>query len=167
MDGKIERAFDSSGIGKKEGKGQQNRVAGFSGDTDGTDRHFTPLLVDSNQGARILGISQSHFYKFMRNNKSVSPVLLGSLNLWRKNDLLRFTGKPRETQSARDVLIDAQEIATLCAISRSMVYKLNEQHAMPEPILDGRTMRWSFQAIQEWIDAGCPKRRKRNRREGR
>ena len=124
------------------------------------DRHFAPLLVDSNQGARILGISLSHFYKFMRDNKTVSPVMVGTLHMWRKNDLLRFTGKAVAPQPVRDILIDAQEIATLCAISRSMVYKLNDQAAMPEPILDGRTMRWSFQAIQEWIGAGCPKRGK-------
>jgi len=131
------------------------------------DRNFTPLLVDSNHGARILGISLSHFYKFMRQNKAVSPVILGTLHMWRKNDLLRFTGKSIEPEPARDILIDAQEIATLCAISRSMVYKLNEQYAMPKPILDGRTMRWSFQAIQEWIDAGCPGRAKRKGRKAR
>ena len=83
--------------------------------------------------------------------------------MWRKSDLLRFTGKSCEPEPARDILIDAQEIATLCAISRSMVYKLNEQYAMPKPILDGRTMRWSFHAIQEWIDAGCTKPKTKRR----
>lgn len=118
-------------------------------------------MVDSNHGARILGISLSHFYKFMRQNKAVSPIMLGSLYMWRKKDLLRFIGKPGDPQSTRDILIDTQEIATLCSISRSMVYKLNEQHAMPEPLMDGRTLRWSYQVIEEWIEAGCPKQQKK------
>ena len=160
MDGKTQRAFDSLGVGKKEGKGKQNCVADHP-DEATVDRNFAPLLVDSNHGARILGISLSHFYKFMRQNKAVDPVILGTLHMWRKRDLLRLTGKSIKPEPARDILIDAQEIATLCAISRSMVYKLNEQDAIPLPIMDGRTMRWSYQAIVEWIDAGCTRRKRR------
>ena len=156
MDGKVKRAFDRSGTGTKEGKGGKNCVTDMPDNTD-TDRHFVPLLVDSNQGARILGISLSHFYKFMRQNKAVSPIMLGSLYMWRKKDLLRFIGKQGDPQAIKDILIDTQEIATLCSISRSMVYKLNEQRLMPEPLMDGRTLRWSFEAIVEWIEAGCPR----------
>jgi predicted DNA-binding transcriptional regulator AlpA len=80
--------------------------------------------------------------------------------MWRRKDLLRFTGKsdaPR--QIAEDILIDAQALAALCSISRSMVYKMNEQAALPQPIQYGRTLRWSFQAIEEWVVLGCPPRR--------
>lgn len=166
MDGKTKRAFDCSGTGTKEGKGGKNHIADTPDSAD-TDRHFVPLLVDSNHGARILGISLSHFYKFMRQNKAVSPIMLGSLFMWRKKDLLRFIGKSGDPQSVKDILIDTQEIAILCSISRSMVYKLNEQRAMPQPLMDGRTLRWSYEAIVEWIDEGCPPRRKQIRKKRR
>ncbi len=121
---------------------------------------FTPLLVDANQGAKILGISLSHFYVFMRKNKTIRPVAVGSLKMWRRKDLSRLTGKPCDQQpgSAEDILIDVVEIGALCSISRSLVYKLNDLEMMPEPILDGRTLRWSLQEIREWVDMGCPKR---------
>ena len=120
---------------------------------------FSPqLLVDAYRGAKILGISVSHFYQFMRRNDSIQTITIGTMQMWRRKDLLRLTGaKNALPQKAEDVLIDAQTIASLCSISRSMVYKLNDLGMMPKPILDGRTLRWSMEVIEEWIDAGCPK----------
>lgn len=163
MVGKNERPVDGRGIGKKEGKSQQNSVIDVSG---GARRHAAPLLVDSNEGARILGISLSHFYKFLRKNPNAPAIMIGSLHMWRRKDLLRFIGKSCDSPPAEDILIDAQAVAALCSISRSMVYKLNDQHMIPEPLQDGRILRWSVQAIEEWVEAGCPERGKRRNRKG-
>ena len=164
----VERAVNSGGIGEKEGKSQQNRVEVNLDAIIGAPGHITPLLVDSNHGARILGVSVSHFYKFMRRNNSAPAIPIGTLQMWRRKDLLRFTGKRDvPTQFPEDVLIDVQMVAALCSISRSMVYKMNEMQALPEPLMYGRTLRWSYQAIEEWIEAGCPKRNKAKGKAGR
>lgn len=165
---KIERANSCRGIGEKEGEGKQNCVMDTRGDDIEVENRIMPLLVDANQGARILGISLSHFYKFIRKNKCAQPITIGSLCMWKREDLLRFMGKPcNRSQALDDILIDAQKVAAICSVSRSMVYKMNEQGILPEPIMDGRTLRWSFQIIEEWIGNGCPPRRKVVRRKGR
>lgn len=117
---------------------------------------LTPLLVDSAEGARILGVSLSTFYKFTRKSENTPMVQIGSLQRWMKKDLLRFTGKAFSHRVAEDFLIDAKAAAKLCAVSRPMFYKLNSQGIVPEPIFDGRTLRWSCQEIVDWIVAGCP-----------
>jgi predicted DNA-binding transcriptional regulator AlpA len=128
---------------------------------------FGSLLVDAGQGAKMLGVSVSHFYKFTRKNPLAQPVTVGTLNMWRRNDLLRFSGKHRSGRLfPEDVLVDARKVAELCSVSRGMVYKLNVLGMMPEPILDGRTLRWSIQEIEEWVNAGCPERGEKNQRKG-
>ncbi len=114
----------------------------------------------------MLGVSVSHFYKFMRKNQCAPPVTVGTLRTWRRADLLRFTGKAQaRSQYPDDVLIDSKIVAHLCSVSRSMVYKLNDQGLMPKPIKNGRTLRWSFQVIEEWVEAGCPPREQQMRNE--
>ena len=130
---------------------------------------ITPLLVDSEQGARMLGVSLTHFYRFMRKQTNAPPVMVGSIHMWKRKDLLRLIGKPCDEQPAGDILIDAKTIAELCSISRGMVYKLNGLGMMPRPAFKGRrALRWDWQEIEEWVEAGCPSRRKaaRQRRGG-
>ncbi len=130
----------------------------------------TPLLVDANQGARLLGVSPAHFYKYMRRRGSTPPVTVGSLNLWRREDLLRITGRPARQNTPEDILIDARTVAELCSVSRSLVYKLNVLGMMPVPVLHGRTLRWSLREIVTWVEGGCRYRGKglrRKRRGGR
>lgn len=115
-----------------------------------------PLLVDATRGAKILGVSVSHFYVFMRRNAAVQPITISSTNMWRRKDILRFTSKADESPIPEDFLVDAQEVAALCSISLSMVYKLKRLGLMPTPFRDGRTSKWSFQEIEKWVDAGCP-----------
>ncbi len=119
-----------------------------------------PLLVDANQGARILGVSPSHFYKFIRKRGSAPPVMVGSLNMWRRKDILRLIGKPCDTEPPEDILINALMVAELCSISRALVYKLNKLGMMPASVLHGRTLRWDWREIGEWVEAGCPPRKK-------
>ena len=150
MGRKIERPDDCRRAGTQEGKGKQNSV--------------TPLLIDSTYGAEILGVSQPGFHRFMAKNKTIRPVTIGTLLLWRRDDLRRLIGKPREPQPAEDILIDALTVATLCSISRSMVYKLNDLGMMPNPIMVGERLRWSSEEIGEWVAAGCPNTGRRTQR---
>lgn len=151
---KTERPIHSRGTGTEKGKSQQNSAAAVHIIKAAED--LTPLLVDSNEGARILGISLSTFYKFTRRNEATPMILISSLQRWKRQDLLRLTGKPISYTIVEDFLIDAKIAAILCSVSRPMFYKLNQLGMVPEPILAGRTLRWSIQDIVEWIEAGCP-----------
>lgn len=126
---------------------------------------LTPLLVDSTEGARILDVSLSTFYKFTRKNENTPMIEIGSLQRWMKKDLLRFTGKAFSYTVGEDFLIDTKTAAMLCAVSRPMFYKMNRLDMTPKPILDGRTLRWSCQEIVDWIEKGCPNRNAKRRRQ--
>ncbi len=81
--------------------------------------------------------------------------MVGSLNMWRREDLLRIIGAPYDQQPPEDILIDALTVAELCSVSRSLVYKLNSLGMMPASVLHGRTLRWNLREIVEWVEAGC------------
>lgn len=154
----IKRPDNSRGIGTKEGKGKQNRIEDSQAVVITSAAQLTPLLVDSTAGAGILGISLSTFYKFTRRNANTPMIQIGALHRWKKKDLLRFTAKPVNYIVGEDFLIDVKTAAMLCAVSRPMFYKLNQSGVTPDPILDGRTLRWSYHEIEEWIEGGCLKR---------
>jgi predicted DNA-binding transcriptional regulator AlpA len=148
-------------------KGERKRVY-TPGDPGVAMGRLTPLLVDAIQGARMLSVSPSHFYKFMRKRGSAPPIAIGSLNMWRRSDLLRIIGSPCGTEPPEDILIDAMTVAELCSVSRSLVYKLHCLGMMPAAVLHGRTLRWGLREIVEWVEARCPPRRRtvRKRRGG-
>ncbi len=116
----------------------------------------TPLLMDARQGAKTLGVSLTTFYKVMRKSESAPMIQLGSLQRWRKKDLLRFIGKAFRCAVEEDFLIDANAAAILCAVSRQMFYKMSRSGVTPATVLTGRALRWSCQEIVDWIEAGCP-----------
>ena len=141
-------------------KGEKRRDRTPGNSDSGAMGQVTPLLVDANQGARMLGVSPAHFYKFIRKRRSAPPIMVGSLNMWRREDLLRIIGAPYDQQPPEDILIDALTVAELCSVSRSLVYKLNSLGMMPASVLHGRTLRWNLREIMEWVEVGCPPRRK-------
>lgn len=160
---KVERPVNRRGAGTTKGKGQQNSVAKAGEMKIGGE--VTPILVDANEGARILGIGLPTFYKFTRRNEATPTILLGSLQRWKRHDILRIAGKKiAPLPVPEDVLVDAKTISKLCSISRPLFYKLNQLGVTPEPILDGRTLRWSFHEIVEWIEEGCPQLKTKRRR---
>ena len=128
---------------------------------------IAPLLVDANAGAEILGVSPPTFYKFIRKNAEIPVVELGSLHRWNRWSLLRLAGKKGEEAIYPDILVDAKIGAVLCSVSRPMFYKLNKLGVTPKPIMTGRTLRWSLLELYDWIEHGCPPRRKQARKQGR
>jgi predicted DNA-binding transcriptional regulator AlpA len=54
-------------------------------------------------------------------------------------------------------LIDVRAEARLLGCSTRHVFRMSDGGAMPAPIKLGALVRWSLQAIQQWIDAGCPR----------
>ena len=55
-------------------------------------------------------------------------------------------------------LLDVQAVARLLDCSPRHVYRLSDSGDMPRPVKLGALVRWSRQSIQEWIQAGCPRR---------
>ena len=54
-------------------------------------------------------------------------------------------------------LLDVQAVATMLGCSPRHVYRLSDAGRMPSPLKLGALVRWSRAAVDEWIDAGCPR----------
>jgi excisionase family DNA binding protein len=56
------------------------------------------------------------------------------------------------------LLVDVDEVARLLSISRTTVFKLINSDRMVAPIRLGRALRWNFEELRAWANAGCPSR---------
>lgn len=66
-------------------------------------------------------------------------------------------GESNGSHATRDVkLIDVHSVAAMLNVSARMVYRLRDSGGMPKPLIIGRLVRWRKEAIDEWIQAGCP-----------
>lgn len=67
------------------------------------------------------------------------------------------TGSPPE-------LVEVRQLAQMLACSERTIWRLSDGGKMPAPVRIGRLVRWSRQAILDWIESGCPSVRVRNGR---
>ncbi|MGA2064186.1 MAG: helix-turn-helix domain-containing protein [Thermoguttaceae bacterium] len=51
---------------------------------------------------------------------------------------------------------DVQTVAAMLACSPRHVYRLADADRMPRPLRLGTLVRWDLDAIDRWIQAGCP-----------
>jgi excisionase family DNA binding protein len=56
---------------------------------------------------------------------------------------------------AQPALLDVRAVAQLLDCSVRHVYRLADAGRMPAPLKLGALVRWSRQAIEEWIAGGC------------
>jgi excisionase family DNA binding protein len=56
---------------------------------------------------------------------------------------------------AAPALLDVRSVAALLGCSTRHVYRLADSGRMPKPVKLGVLVRWSSQAIHEWLAAGC------------
>ena len=61
-----------------------------------------------------------------------------------------------DTQSREAKLVDINTVAVMLGVSARMVWRLRDSGRMPKPVIIGRLIRWRKDAIEEWIQAGCP-----------
>lgn len=54
------------------------------------------------------------------------------------------------------LLLKAEDVATLLAISTRQVYRLADYGKMPRPLKLGGAVRWRKGDVQDWIEKGCP-----------
>lgn len=65
-----------------------------------------------------------------------------------------FAGqKPPEDQG---LLIDTREVAKLLKLSSKTIFVMSRDGRMPPPIKIGSAVRWGYDALKKWVDAGCP-----------
>lgn len=72
-----------------------------------------------------------------------------------------FAGeKPPEDQG---LLLDTKETSKLLKISTRTIWEMENDGRMPQAVRIGKAVRWSYKALQKWVDDGCPARPKGGR----
>lgn len=60
------------------------------------------------------------------------------------------------TKTLREPLYGPADLARRLGVSRSTIYRLRDQGALPAPLVIGGTLRWDPRIIEEWIRQGAP-----------
>lgn len=61
--------------------------------------------------------------------------------------------KPPEDKG---LLIDMKAAAKLLDLSERTVWGMANSGRMPKPLRIGRAVRWSYEELRAWVNAGCP-----------
>lgn len=64
--------------------------------------------------------------------------------------------RARSDQPIDPLMLTVDGVASLLACSPRTVYRLADSGRMPPPVRLGSLVRWSRQAIDAWVVAGCP-----------
>jgi predicted DNA-binding transcriptional regulator AlpA len=54
------------------------------------------------------------------------------------------------------LLIDTRQVAKMLMVSARTIFAMQRDGRMPQPVRIGRAIRWSYEGIKAWVDAGCP-----------
>lgn len=65
-------------------------------------------------------------------------------------------GRGREARSLQVLLISAEELAGMLAISTRSLWRLRSAGQLPRPVQLGGSTRWRRVEVEQWIAAGCP-----------
>ena len=55
-------------------------------------------------------------------------------------------------------LLNVKDLARLLRMSVRTVWRLRSAGRLPKPVRIGKSVRWSPETIEAWIDLGCPDR---------
>ena len=69
---------------------------------------------------------------------------------------MQHTDSGSQAPSPSPIMLTVQGVAVLLACSPRTVYRLADAGRMPPPVKLGALARWSRDAIDSWIAAGCP-----------
>ncbi len=61
-------------------------------------------------------------------------------------------------RGGESLLLSAREVARLLRVSERHLYTLQARGELPAPVRLGRCVRWPTRELQEWIEAGSPRR---------
>lgn len=54
------------------------------------------------------------------------------------------------------LLIDTKQAAKLLNLGERTIWRMYSTGRMPRPIRIGQCVRWSYEELRAWVDAGCP-----------
>jgi excisionase family DNA binding protein len=57
----------------------------------------------------------------------------------------------------KGLLIDSRQAAKLLKVGERTLWRMWNSGTMPKPIRIGNAVRWSYEEIQAWVVAGCPR----------
>ena len=66
------------------------------------------------------------------------------------------TGSKNAAGEPRAALLDVNHVAAMLQCSVRTVYRLSDSGRMPKPVKLGALVRWSGEALEQWIAEGCP-----------
>lgn len=61
-----------------------------------------------------------------------------------------------EPPTEHGLLIGGKEASRLLGVSQKTLQRMSQHGEMPPLIKIGRAVRWSYPALKEWVEAGCP-----------
>lgn len=64
------------------------------------------------------------------------------------------------SDSAHPLLVDVNRAAAMCAVSPEHFRRMADSGRAPQPLKLGTSTRWRLAEIVDWVDAGCPDRRR-------
>ena len=67
------------------------------------------------------------------------------------------TGSKNAAGEQQAALLDVNDVAAMLQCSVRTVYRLSGSGRMPRPVRLGALVRWSREAIKQWIAEGCPR----------
>lgn len=62
----------------------------------------------------------------------------------------------KQNEFPSQLLLSAERVAELLDISTRTLWRLRAAGKLPAPVRLGGSVRWQFETIQTWIEAGCP-----------
>lgn len=54
------------------------------------------------------------------------------------------------------LLVDSRQVAKMLGVSPRKLWQMHNSAEMPEPVRIGRAVRWCFEELRAWVNAGCP-----------
>lgn len=64
--------------------------------------------------------------------------------------------EPAAPATPSPLLVDAREVARLLDVSLASIWRWRSAGKLPAPIRIGATLRWRRDAIEAWVNEGCP-----------
>ena len=55
------------------------------------------------------------------------------------------------------VLVNTRQAAKMLSLGERTIWRLSRSGIMPKPMKIGNAVRWKYEDLKAWIDAGCPR----------
>jgi excisionase family DNA binding protein len=105
------------------------------------------LIIDEQNSEKLVDV----LHRVVQSAAGVDPRAEARLKA-SQNAL--FAG--RKPPDDRGLSIDTNQAAKLLKVSPRTVWRMKHSGEMPKAIRIGKAVRWGYDEIKQWIDAGCP-----------